>query len=427
MNLDISKMNGYEFESFVADLLRKMGFVVEETKFSRDSGVDLIAYSNQPLFKGKYLVQCKKWEGSVGEPPLRDLYGVVLSNKANKGILVTSSYFTMQAVHFADEKNLELIDGSMLNELVIKYYGNDYVQMQREELQTVHFTNLTEFELTKYQFYKQRVDSDKRSFDVYLDLFNFMYAYVLDHKLDIMYSGLLIELLQIVNELIKRFGTSGKKGEYYKKIFTTFKGIFLMLLGRVSEAVEILATMENLGFTQYTGEFDANYVMNSCYYFYPHRYYVDRFEGKEAQYKTNISDIDFLIYKVNLISLLNSINDGSGLNYLVEKFHQYYDNINANKNNMRQYFQNEIQALTILSEYNIPLVKQSMEDAIVKGKGLFFLPLSFTRYRDKDSFPYIDYSIDKYLKLEDIKPHWFEELDFEAQKQRIDFLFSLVN
>lgn len=54
MNCEISKMHGYEFESFVADLLRKMGFIVEETNLSGDGGVDLIAYSNQGVTQRRY-------------------------------------------------------------------------------------------------------------------------------------------------------------------------------------------------------------------------------------------------------------------------------------------------------------------------------------------------------------------------------------
>ncbi|GIP45076.1 hypothetical protein J45TS6_35350 [Paenibacillus sp. J45TS6] len=61
--------------------------------FSGEGGVDIIAYSNAAMFKGKYLVQCKRWNSSVGEPAVRDLYGVVLSENANKGIIITNSSF----------------------------------------------------------------------------------------------------------------------------------------------------------------------------------------------------------------------------------------------------------------------------------------------------------------------------------------------
>lgn len=45
----------------------------------RDGGVGIIAYSNDIRLRGKYLVQCKCFSGMVGDPYIRDLFGVVLS------------------------------------------------------------------------------------------------------------------------------------------------------------------------------------------------------------------------------------------------------------------------------------------------------------------------------------------------------------
>ncbi|MDP2659102.1 MAG: restriction endonuclease [Dehalococcoidia bacterium] len=64
------------------------------------------------------MVQCKDWAKPVGEPPVRDLYGVVASERAVKGILITSSNFTEAARRFAQGKNLELIDGDQSQQLL---------------------------------------------------------------------------------------------------------------------------------------------------------------------------------------------------------------------------------------------------------------------------------------------------------------------
>mgnify|MGYP000891218519 CR=1 FL=1 len=87
-----------------------------------DGGIDLIAYNNQPLIEGKYIIQCKRYSGSVGEPILRDLYGVITSERANKGILITTGYFTQSAIQFAKGKPIELIDGKRL-QLLLNNYG----------------------------------------------------------------------------------------------------------------------------------------------------------------------------------------------------------------------------------------------------------------------------------------------------------------
>lgn len=116
--VDINSLGGIEFEHLCGTLLQKMGFDVEQTKASGDGGIDLIATNSQPLLEGKYIIQCKRFSGSVGEPIIRDLYGVVCSERANKGILITTGTFTNTAIRFAAGKQLELIDGKKLSQLL---------------------------------------------------------------------------------------------------------------------------------------------------------------------------------------------------------------------------------------------------------------------------------------------------------------------
>ncbi|WP_153724874.1 restriction endonuclease [Heliorestis convoluta] len=116
-----SNKPGINFENQVLNLVRKMGFEASSTKSTADGGVDIVAYSNQPLMKGKYIIQCKDWKAPVGEPPVRDLYGVVHSERANKGILITTSTFTSSAVKFAEDKPIELINGAEYYQLISDY------------------------------------------------------------------------------------------------------------------------------------------------------------------------------------------------------------------------------------------------------------------------------------------------------------------
>lgn len=118
MEQDINSLSGIEFEKVCQQLVEYMGFETETTKASGDGGIDLIAYNHQPLLSGKYIIQCKRYTGSVGEPIIRDLYGVITSERANKGILMTTGYFTKSAISFANGKPIELIDGKKLDELL---------------------------------------------------------------------------------------------------------------------------------------------------------------------------------------------------------------------------------------------------------------------------------------------------------------------
>lgn len=118
---DINVLSGIDFEGVCQQLIENMGFETETTKASGDGGIDLIAYNHQPLLSGKYIIQCKRYSGSVGEPIIRDLYGVVMSERANKGILMTTGCFTNSAITFAEGKPIELIDGEKLSELLRQY------------------------------------------------------------------------------------------------------------------------------------------------------------------------------------------------------------------------------------------------------------------------------------------------------------------
>ena len=99
--------DGKNLEEEVKELLESMGLKAATTKTTGDGGIDIVAYSDSPLFSGKYIVQCKDWTGSVGKSVVRDLYGVVTAEAANKGILITTGTITKPAQKFAEGKPLE--------------------------------------------------------------------------------------------------------------------------------------------------------------------------------------------------------------------------------------------------------------------------------------------------------------------------------
>jgi HJR/Mrr/RecB family endonuclease len=119
----IAKRNdGIEFEEKIRRLLSAMGLKTTTTRVTGDGGIDVLAYSESPVFAGKYIVQCKDWATtSVGEPVIRDLFGVVMAESANKGILITTGQITASARRFAEGKQLELIDGNDLQSLLRRY------------------------------------------------------------------------------------------------------------------------------------------------------------------------------------------------------------------------------------------------------------------------------------------------------------------
>lgn len=122
--MDIDSLSGHDFEDLIEELIKKLGFITEERKRSADGGIDIRAISEKPIFKGLYIIQCKRHSKTIGEAIIRDLFGVVSSERANKGILITSSRFTKSAKDFARNKPIELIDGDKFLELLGKNISN---------------------------------------------------------------------------------------------------------------------------------------------------------------------------------------------------------------------------------------------------------------------------------------------------------------
>lgn len=114
-------MDPIEFEVLVKDLLTKMGFQTSMTKITGDGGIDIDAYNPEPIVGGKVVVQCKRYAGTIGSPVIRDLYGAMTSVRASKGILITTSDFSVEARRFAEDKPLELINGRQLVQLLNRH------------------------------------------------------------------------------------------------------------------------------------------------------------------------------------------------------------------------------------------------------------------------------------------------------------------
>jgi restriction system protein len=107
-------LNPYEFEHLVANLFGQMGLESKLTRSSKDGGVDCVAFDSRPVLGGKVVIQAKRYKNVVGVSAVRDLYGTMMNEGANKGILVTTSGYGPDAYEFCKDKPIELIDGGGL-------------------------------------------------------------------------------------------------------------------------------------------------------------------------------------------------------------------------------------------------------------------------------------------------------------------------
>lgn len=116
------------FEKLVIDLLVKMGYggslreAGEVIGKSGDEGIDGIIKEDR-LGLDTIYVQAKRWKGQVGRPEIQKFAGALLGKKAKKGILITTSDFSKEAIGYASgiENKIVLIDGGKLAQLMIEH------------------------------------------------------------------------------------------------------------------------------------------------------------------------------------------------------------------------------------------------------------------------------------------------------------------
>ncbi|MCA2999726.1 MAG: restriction endonuclease [Rhodocyclaceae bacterium] len=109
-------MSWQQFELLVGDAFRLDGFNVEgRGGAAPDGGIDIVVTRQNE----KYFVQCKHWKSlKVGVDVVRELYGVMAAHGAVGGFVVTSGSFTADAIEFASGRNVILVDGPVLYDMI---------------------------------------------------------------------------------------------------------------------------------------------------------------------------------------------------------------------------------------------------------------------------------------------------------------------
>ncbi len=116
------------FEQVIVDLLLKMGYGYDSDSGMtvggpHDGGIDGIINEDKLGLDLIYL-QAKRYKESqkIGSKDLQAFVGAM--KNVQKGVFITTSSFTRDAVKFVEEqqqKNLKIIDGKLLAELMVKY------------------------------------------------------------------------------------------------------------------------------------------------------------------------------------------------------------------------------------------------------------------------------------------------------------------
>lgn len=116
------------FEKIVIEVLVKMGYggslrdAGKAIGRSGDEGIDGIIKEDR-LGLDIIYVQAKRWDNTVGRPEIQKFAGALQGQRAKKGIFITTSNFSKDAVDFASkiESKIILIDGDQLSDYMIDF------------------------------------------------------------------------------------------------------------------------------------------------------------------------------------------------------------------------------------------------------------------------------------------------------------------
>jgi hypothetical protein len=119
-DVDIQQLNEYEFEELVAEIWEEQGWETEVTDGSGDRGIDVIAVKDEPVEQRQY-IQAKYYsiDNKVGSDEMQKYSGLYARDESvDAVVVVTTSGFTSEAEDVASNRDVRLIDGQKLENMI---------------------------------------------------------------------------------------------------------------------------------------------------------------------------------------------------------------------------------------------------------------------------------------------------------------------
>src|SRR5215207_3027855 len=107
---NVGAMSGGQFEVFVAQVLRALGYRTTVLGGSGDQGVDIVAVSPE----GKVAVQCKNYRKPVGNKPVQEVFAGSKHHRCDQAWVVAPAGYTKGAHELAQSVGVSLFDASSL-------------------------------------------------------------------------------------------------------------------------------------------------------------------------------------------------------------------------------------------------------------------------------------------------------------------------
>lgn len=116
----INALSQEQFEYLVAELFEEKGYRVNLTNEIANDGRKLITLENSIFNNFMIYADCKKQslDDTIGVKVIKELYGTVTADKATAGMVITSSYFSEDALNFTEsiKHQMTLVDYVKLNQ-----------------------------------------------------------------------------------------------------------------------------------------------------------------------------------------------------------------------------------------------------------------------------------------------------------------------
>lgn len=120
---------GSQFELYLENLFKDLGYKVKHSGKAGDQGADLVLKYGEKI----YVVQAKYYSSRLDNTPVQEVVGAIKYYNANQGVVITNSSFTKGAENLAKANNIILIDGSELKKII-----NLVFEEQKEDVLEKH-------------------------------------------------------------------------------------------------------------------------------------------------------------------------------------------------------------------------------------------------------------------------------------------------
>lgn len=113
---DIDQMTGKQFEEYLSELFKMMGYNSRVTQQAGDYGADLVLSKDNR----RIVIQAKRYKKNVGIKAVQEIFGAINHYKAQEGWVVTNSGYTKAAETLAKSNSVKLIGREQLIEMILK-------------------------------------------------------------------------------------------------------------------------------------------------------------------------------------------------------------------------------------------------------------------------------------------------------------------